>query len=71
MRDERVSPHTLDNVWQIHHTSRCGMSRDRMCSCQFCVTGCLPDVPCVYVFVGWSVLEFQLRARCVLAVPRV
>lgn len=31
----------------------------------------LPDVPCVYVFVGWSVPEFQSRARCVLAVPRV
>lgn len=31
----------------------------------------LPDVPCVYVFVGCSVPEFQSCARCVPAVPRV
>lgn len=69
MRDERVSPHTLDNVW--HHTSRCDVSRDCMCPCQFCVTGCLPDVPFVCVFVGWCVPEFQLRAWYMLAVPCV
>lgn len=71
MRDERVSPHTLHNVWQTHHTSRCGVSRDCMCPCRFCVTGCLPDVPCVYVFVGWCVPEFQLLAWYMLAVPCV